>query len=40
MKTYFFITHKIRDIACVVSVVSQFIHDLRKRHMQAVDKII
>ena len=35
-----YLSHNRPDIACVVSVVSQFMHDPRERHLQAVDKII
>ena len=35
-----YLSHTRPDIAYVVSVVSQFMHDPRERHLQAVDKII
>jgi len=35
-----YLSHNRPDIACVVSVVSQFMHDPRERHLQAVDRII
>ena len=35
-----YLSHTRPDIAYAVSVVSQFMHDPRERHMQAVDKIL
>ena len=35
-----YLSHTRLDIAYVVSVVSQFMHDPRERHLQAVNRII
>ncbi|RDX79724.1 putative mitochondrial protein, partial [Mucuna pruriens] len=35
-----YLSHTRPDIAYVVSVVSQFMHDRRERHLQAVEKIL
>ncbi|RDY13216.1 putative mitochondrial protein, partial [Mucuna pruriens] len=34
-----YLSHTRLDIAYVVSLVSQFMHDLRERHFQAVERI-
>jgi len=39
-KFHLSITHTIPYISYVVSVVRQFMHDPRKRHIQVVDKIL
>ncbi|XP_072080996.1 secreted RxLR effector protein 161-like [Arachis hypogaea] len=40
VKKLIYLSHTKPDIAYAVSVVSQFMHDPRERHLQAVNKII